>query len=404
MKNRETTAILALFFGGLGVHRFYLNQPALGVFYLLFCWTLIPSFLGLIDFIVFLSMSRKMFDLKYNLMMNMRSDMSPVIVPIHCANCNTKLTFMTTPNFGEGKLSDGGRLCRECLLKIVRIDADFGMNSKKQYDTLKIKELLSKPKVVKESTPISSTKTLNLQQGDVTLKSILAPINKPEDIKKLERESDRYSDKYADSNYKNAKYKKLSKLYEEAFRQACDIVFYYQFVPDLDLDTPKHIMDFAFKTVEKSEYSIKRRKVGGTDREWNEITGDDLYDSKLSEVVEEPPFYYDSLLKFRQIVESDISFEEKKNSINDLAKSDRSFFDEFFERDTKESAGEQWIKIFFRSFGIPLVDRLYDLGYDSPMKFMETDIESFKDINGLGPQKIEQLQVAIQKMKKNISC
>ena len=43
---KETAAgiLLCLFLGGLGAHRFYMGEKGLGVLYLVFCWTLIPSF------------------------------------------------------------------------------------------------------------------------------------------------------------------------------------------------------------------------------------------------------------------------------------------------------------------------------------------------------------------------
>ena len=41
--------VLAIFLGGLGAHRFYLGQFALGFVYLIFCWTFIPAILGVID-------------------------------------------------------------------------------------------------------------------------------------------------------------------------------------------------------------------------------------------------------------------------------------------------------------------------------------------------------------------
>lgn len=64
MKNKTTAALLALFLGVLGVHRFYLKQFWLGLLYLL---TL--GFYGigaLIDFIVFITMKDERFDEKYN--------------------------------------------------------------------------------------------------------------------------------------------------------------------------------------------------------------------------------------------------------------------------------------------------------------------------------------------------
>ncbi|WP_247235562.1 TM2 domain-containing protein [Telluribacter sp. SYSU D00476] len=66
MKDKNIAGLIALFLGGLGLHRFYLGQPVLAVFYLLFCWTFIPVILGFIDALVFFSESRKSFDVKYN--------------------------------------------------------------------------------------------------------------------------------------------------------------------------------------------------------------------------------------------------------------------------------------------------------------------------------------------------
>jgi len=67
MKSKSTTVLLAFFLGGLGIHRFYLGQNILGILYLLFCWTFIPSIIALIDFFMFLFMSENRFNYRYNL-------------------------------------------------------------------------------------------------------------------------------------------------------------------------------------------------------------------------------------------------------------------------------------------------------------------------------------------------
>lgn len=48
-KSRGVAAFAAFFFGGLGLHRFYLGNYLAGFLYLLFCWTLIPSLAGLFE-------------------------------------------------------------------------------------------------------------------------------------------------------------------------------------------------------------------------------------------------------------------------------------------------------------------------------------------------------------------
>jgi TM2 domain-containing membrane protein YozV len=66
MKDKNVAGVLALIFGSFGVHRFYLGQPVLGILYLVFFWTSIPAFLGLLDAILFFVMDKKVFDMKYN--------------------------------------------------------------------------------------------------------------------------------------------------------------------------------------------------------------------------------------------------------------------------------------------------------------------------------------------------
>lgn len=47
-KDPTTGTLLAVFLGGFGAHRFYLNDN-LGILYLAFFWTLIPSVCGLVE-------------------------------------------------------------------------------------------------------------------------------------------------------------------------------------------------------------------------------------------------------------------------------------------------------------------------------------------------------------------
>lgn len=53
-KSRLCAALLAFFLGGLGIHRFYMGKTTSGIFMLLFCWTLIPSIIAFVDFIIIL--------------------------------------------------------------------------------------------------------------------------------------------------------------------------------------------------------------------------------------------------------------------------------------------------------------------------------------------------------------
>ena len=64
-KNRVTAGVLALLLGGLGIHKFYLEQTGLGIVYLVFCWTFIPAIISFIEGIIYLTMSDDAFEAKY---------------------------------------------------------------------------------------------------------------------------------------------------------------------------------------------------------------------------------------------------------------------------------------------------------------------------------------------------
>lgn len=65
-RSRVTAALLAILLGHFGVHKFYLGKPGMGILYLLFCWTFIPTIVGFIEGIVYLTMSDAAFDAKFN--------------------------------------------------------------------------------------------------------------------------------------------------------------------------------------------------------------------------------------------------------------------------------------------------------------------------------------------------
>lgn len=64
-KSRTTAAVLALFLGGLGVHKFYLGNVGLGFVYLLLCWTFIPAIVALVEAILLFAMTDEKFAAKY---------------------------------------------------------------------------------------------------------------------------------------------------------------------------------------------------------------------------------------------------------------------------------------------------------------------------------------------------
>jgi len=47
-----TYLLLSFLLGGLGVHKFYSGKIVLGILYVLFCWTYIPSLIAIVEFFI----------------------------------------------------------------------------------------------------------------------------------------------------------------------------------------------------------------------------------------------------------------------------------------------------------------------------------------------------------------
>ena len=65
MKSKALAVLLALFLGGIGMHKFYLGKPLWGIIYLVFCWSYIPSIISFVEGIIYLCTSENEFQAKY---------------------------------------------------------------------------------------------------------------------------------------------------------------------------------------------------------------------------------------------------------------------------------------------------------------------------------------------------
>ena len=50
--NKVVYCLLAIFLGGIGIHKFYSGKIGMGIIYILFCWTWIPLIVSVIEFII----------------------------------------------------------------------------------------------------------------------------------------------------------------------------------------------------------------------------------------------------------------------------------------------------------------------------------------------------------------
>jgi len=66
-RDRKVAIWLAVLLGNFGVHKFYLGEKALGILYLVMCWTMVPWLVSLYEAVHIAQMSRVSFNLVYNI-------------------------------------------------------------------------------------------------------------------------------------------------------------------------------------------------------------------------------------------------------------------------------------------------------------------------------------------------
>ncbi len=54
MKNRILAGVLAILWGTLGVHKFYIGKLQSGLLCVVFCWSLVPTIMGIVEGIHYL--------------------------------------------------------------------------------------------------------------------------------------------------------------------------------------------------------------------------------------------------------------------------------------------------------------------------------------------------------------
>ena len=64
-KSKGVSIGLALALGGFGAHKIYLEKPGKGLVYLLFCWTGIPTIIGIVDAVKYIRMEDEEFHRRF---------------------------------------------------------------------------------------------------------------------------------------------------------------------------------------------------------------------------------------------------------------------------------------------------------------------------------------------------
>lgn len=110
MKNRTTAGLLALFLGGIGVHRFYLGKTITGFLYLIFCFTFVPALIAFFEALGLFFMSDEKFNQLYN--------GGEVIRDIQTGTRVSPATHVKCPDCREFVMRDA-RVCKHCGCRLV---------------------------------------------------------------------------------------------------------------------------------------------------------------------------------------------------------------------------------------------------------------------------------------------
>ncbi len=65
-RSKALAGLLALLFGGVGAHKFYLGHFKLGILYILFLWTGIPPFIGVAEAFIYWFSKPEVFEQKHH--------------------------------------------------------------------------------------------------------------------------------------------------------------------------------------------------------------------------------------------------------------------------------------------------------------------------------------------------
>ncbi|MBZ0246085.1 MAG: hypothetical protein K8H85_09080 [Cyclobacteriaceae bacterium] len=231
-----------------------------------------------------------------------------------------------------------------------------------------------------------------------TVSDLVKNVNTIEDFKEFERQQKQVYEKFSE-DFDNKYYNKLYDRYESAYAKVSDKisdkVFHYQFTPELELETPLKHLNLAYRLLSPEEYSQNKR---GTDNhEWNEVTGNDLLIGELSDYIKERPTQIDSLLKYREIFESKLLFEEKVTAITSLIKRDDDFRDMYF--DGVINFDTRCRVLLFADSKIPGIELLVNNGFNTPNKIKRVTREQLKTIKGFSEKRIDKLFQTIARLK-----
>lgn len=198
----------------------------------------------------------------------------------------------------------------------------------------------------------------------------------------------------AESEKSQSTAEKKAAILEKAVDIASVRTYLWQYVPDLELNTPISSLKYAYKTFPLLKIEEAKSQIRSDDHCWFDL--DDPEDAEEQDII------FESLVKFRKVVESSTSPATQIKKINAICEQDRAFLEEYFDESTSLSPGEQWFADKLEQDGLPDAHEFYELGYNTPEKSLTINVDDYAKKKGVGPKRVEQLNKYISKVKVEI--
>ena len=101
--NKVALLLITFFLGGIGGHKFYVKKYAMGILYLLFCWTAIPSLIALVEFIIYCVKDEAELQQRYP-ETSMAGMIVAIILPFVCCAILGILAAIAIPQFAAYRM------------------------------------------------------------------------------------------------------------------------------------------------------------------------------------------------------------------------------------------------------------------------------------------------------------
>lgn len=222
------------------------------------------------------------------------------------------------------------------------------------------------------------------QKAEKTAEELAEAVTTPAQLKALERRLQAAEEAML-SPTSEAAYDRAGEkhgLLQEAVDIASQKTLRWQYAPSIDLKTPVAQLGHAFKVFSATAIVEARAEIGGDERDWYPLKGDDE--------PEETPEFLKGLRKYRDVVESSLGLEEKARGIATLLRSDQVLANEFFvEESEDETYEDQFLIDFLREIGVPKAELFYKNGFKTPEAIEAADTSVMRRWKGVGPKTAE---------------